>query len=244
MWRNYQFSAKVTINGGVGGDYIWNSAYFAKLLIVAKDVTVVNSRYIFDMLQYVKGRIENGGSFYDRVHISYYCPQSSKTTTKVPLTAFIISALLEDNYDSHSYHINAGIDYLVGQVPLMVSYFDMSIASYAISLHSRRTPAQKIVLENLLEKLIKEAETPGKRMFWHISRTKKYSTSSAVQVETASYVILAMINSRNNNLYMKHILSIMNWLLSIKNSNGGYIASHDTGKEHFIFYKNKSYVKY
>lgn len=231
-WNNYQFSTKVTMGGGgVGGNYFWNTAYFSKLLIIAKDVAAVDSRYISNMLQYVK-QYQSAGSFNDRVHISYYCPQSD--ATRVPITAFIISALLEDNYYSHSAHINAGIDYLEAQVPLMVSYFDMSIASYAISLHTKITQAKKTVLADLLVKLISEAEKPGKHMFWHISRTQKYTSNSAVQVETASYVILAMIKS-DSKKYMEHILSIMNWLLSIKNSDGGYRHSHDTGKEHFIF---------
>lgn len=58
-------------------------------LKIAKDVTAVDSRYISDMLRYVKGH-QSARSFYDRVHISYYCPTLSGAT-QVSITAFIIS---------------------------------------------------------------------------------------------------------------------------------------------------------
>lgn len=218
-------------------DLVWNTAYFAKLMIIAKHAAVIEAKYTTKMLTYVASKQTTDGSFDDRVHISYYCSRSSNSKSRVALTAFVLSAFLEEE-DSSAYEsqIANGTKYLTSQVINMETYFDMSIAAYAISLQLKKyvsisddSKLLNATLTNLLKKLTEGAEDTGKYMFWHHSRNQRSSVSSSVQVETASYALLAMMNSAKSNNYMENILKILKWLLSVKNEFGGYHASHDTG---------------
>lgn len=193
------------------------------------------------MLDYIKAKQSTtDGSFQDRVHISYYCNYSG--ATKVPLTAFLVSAFLETGYgESYKKYVNDGIKYLKQEVQNMETFFDKGIAAYAISLHLMKQSSTegKETLSLLLKELIDGADTYNKKMFWYKSKTSRGTGAPvAFQIETASYVLLAMIKSPNKNLYMDHILKINNWLMSIKNSYGGYTASHDTGKSIICLIQN------
>lgn len=216
----------------VQSSYLWNAAYLAKLMIAAKHAASIDDKYIVEMLDYVvKKQNETDGSFHDRVHLSHY--NSAKVNdTKVPLTAFIVSTLIEKDADAYKNATEAGIEYLKSQVGSMKIYFEMAITAYAISLHSTKalSPRDSETLANLLKTLIKESvqTSKNKRMYWHQSREQKWSPSVAVKIETAAYALMAMIKSPKRNDYVVHILRIMNYLLSMRTSYGGFSSSHDT----------------
>lgn len=219
--------------------WMWNSAYFAKILSIAKIAASIDDTYIVKMLNYIKDRQSPDGSFQDRVHISYYCPFSG--ATKVPLTAFLVSAFLETGYgDSYTKSVNDGIQFLRREVQSMETFFDRAITAYAISLYITKQSStdDKKKLSLLLDELKDGAETVNNKMFWYKSK-KSRGTGPVVafQIETAAYALLAMIKSPKKNSYMDHILKINNWLMSLKNSYGGYRSSHDTGNSNIFLLK-------
>lgn len=231
-WNSYtgmesgQFKLMDNHHTVVRGDAVWNSAYFSKLLSIAKTTASIDDKYIVRLLNFVKTRQQSDGSFHDQVHISYYC--SHTTGNRVPITAFVVSAFLEHS-DSSPYKsdIDLGIQYLNQTVPTMKDSFHKAITAYAISLHvskykSKLAENEKLLLKMLDDLVLVADSSDRSKMYWPQS-------SAAVQVETAAYVLLAMIKSGNTK-YMEPILKIMNWLLSRKNSYGGYTSTHDTGK--------------
>lgn len=240
-WNNYaslkdssgQFKLLEYHNSINQGEWVWNSAYFSKLLSIAKGAAPVKDVYIVKLLSFVKTKQNGDGSFHDNVHISYYCSHTSGS--RIPITAFVVSAFLEhDDSISHQANTDSGIQYLTQQIPTMKDSFHKAITAYAISLHvfkykSKSSENEKL-LSKMLDSLVNIADPSDRsKMYWPHS-------SAAVQVETASYVLLAMINSSKTK-YMEQILKVMNWLLSVKNSNGGYTATHDTGEIYFSMIK-------
>lgn len=224
--RKFQSDISTTVQSS----YLWNAAYLAKLMIAAKHAASIDDKYIVDMLDYVVNKQnKTDGSFHDRVHLSYY-NSTTVNKTKVPLTAFIVSTLIEKDADTYRNATEAGIEYLTSQVSSMKTYFEMAIAAYAMSLHSTKalSPRHSETLMSLLKTLIDESVQPGKKMYWHRSREQKSSPSVAVKIETAAYALMAMIKSPKRNDYVVHILRIMNFLISMKSSYGGFSSSHDT----------------
>lgn len=218
------------------GDWIWNTAYFSKLLIIAINAApAIEYKYILKLLNYAKSKQQEDGSYHDYVHISHYCSKTPKNTTRIPLTAFILSAFLELNdYRDYKTQIDNGIKYLNDEMVNVdrKRYFEMSITAYALALYvsKEKTRFQTGKLSALLEKLIGSAQTPKGKMFWRNNQNNVNSKPTAVDIETASYALLAMLKSPENERYKKHILETTNWLLSVKNAGGGYESTHDTGK--------------
>lgn len=236
-WNNYkslqkgsgQFKVIDHHTGFDQGDWIWNSAYFAKLLLIVNFAVKTDDKYVSKLLNFAKSKQNlTDGSFHDHVHISYYCSHSSGT--KIPITAFIASALME-KHDNYKTNIDAAINYLIVNVPNMKTDFEKAIAADAISLAivNFKTKKYSITLEKLFESLILTAVTANEKMHWNVNDLSLKAT--AIQIETASYVLMAMLRMKNNNVYMKYVINIMNWLVSVKNSDGGYTSTHDTGKD-------------
>lgn len=221
------------------GDSIWNSAFMAQLLDAGKFYVPINGLYIFKLLDYIKSKQAADGSFHDRVNVPYYC--SHTTASKVPLTAFIISTFLKyDSAEIFRVTIDKGISFLINQVTNMSEYFDLAITAYAMSVELKSfkdTGHKQAILDQIVARLIDESDEFDNKMFWKINRdTKSSSKIEAVQIETASYMLLTMMNSKNLN-YMESILKINKWLNSInaKNSISEHHLSHDTGEiESFI----------
>lgn len=195
------------------------------------------------MLNYIKDKQSPvDGSFQDGVHISYYCPFSG--ASKVPLTAFLVSAFLETGYgDSYEKTVNDGIQFLKREVQSLETFFHRAITAYAISLHitKQSSTEDREELSLLLEELIAGADVTNNKMFWYKSKTSRGTGPVvAFEIETAAYALLAMIKSPNKNYYMDHVLKINNWLMSMKNSYGGYSSSHDTGNSIICLLKSFS----
>lgn len=218
----------------VEGDWVWNTAYLAKMLTIAKQAANIKDIYITNMLNYVKTKQANDGSFNDYVHIPYYCTNSSEPS--IPLTAFVVSALLEYDYSSYEEICIKGISYLIDNNIELNSAFKTAITAYTISLYVKEVGNKKSSvsnfddqLRNLITNLIDEATFDGTdKIFWR--HEAKNDDVLAIEVETASYALMAMIRSPKNQDYMDKIFKIMNWLLGVKNPYGGYVSTHDTGE--------------
>lgn len=242
--RNGEF--RIPINGICLKDskYIWLTAYFAKLMVMIRRDFSIEDSVIMKMFDYVTSLQHPDGSFDDLVHIQYYCSQSSYPKSKVRLTAFVVSALLEYNIWDFKTNIDSGVKYLKTHLISNNNvYFDMAIVSYTMALSGKESYN---VTVSLLDHLIEEADDSGNLMFWHISKdhkTKDYKESSSVQIETAAYVLLAMIKFEENTekkYYILHVLKILRWLtLKFENMLGGFYSAHDKGNNSSLFKKLK-----
>lgn len=218
---------------------IWNSAFMAQLFIIGRAAAPISDRYLVKLLDYIKSKQSADGSFHDHVNIPYYCSHTS--ASKVPLTAFILVTFIKCEFrDLFHEEIDASMEYLINQARNMDEDFDLAITAYAMSLELKRSTKNtehiQRIFYQLIDKLIRNSDEFGNKMLWRINGEAKSSSKyESVQFEIASYVLLAMVNSRNKIEYMDYILKINNWLYSVKNSKIGYMLSHDTG-EASIFY--------
>lgn len=213
------------------GDSIWNSAFMAQLFLIGRSAAPMDDRYVHKLLNYVKSKQAADGSFHDNVPIAYY--DSHKTSSKVPLTAYTISTFLKYEHEQYSNEVDTGINFLRTQVPKTVDYFELAITAYTLSLHSSIKRSEHIDrnLHNLISYLITESDEYENKMFWQINKNSRGSSKvEAVQIETASYVLLAMMNCHKNiEYYMNIIFKINNWLYLEISSISGSSISHEKG---------------
>lgn len=245
MWGSHQDLSKSKgqhkLGDGGKSDYqIWNTAYLVKLLSAANHITSTNSKYVIKSLDYLKNLQKNSshhkenGSFDDRVHIPYYSSKN-EPSSKVPLTAFTISAFLENKqFDDYTDTIRRGVNYLKSEIVNLKKNFEKAIVAYTLILNQEKfkTNETQELISEILDELVKSANYIGNdKMFWVENRT---DIMNPVNIETASYAMMALLRSGNDNKYMSYAFKVMNWLMSVKNSVGGYSASHDTGEFYSI----------
>lgn len=228
---------KFTLNKGSSDHQIWFTAYLAKLLGIAKHAAGISNVYEMKALTYLKQIQKNSrfgndkGSFKDRCHISYYCDGNSS----IALTAFTVSAFLEsEQRDDFKEEINAGIQYLMWQAQSLETNFQKAITAYAFSrylVHNRLLAAENVkkLNKNLLKNLIERSHKTDDKVYWYQSSVASGNEKSAVNIETAAYIMQALlIQNDRDSTHVSNALKVMNWLLSVKNSVGGFESSHDS----------------
>lgn len=199
------------------------TAYIAKCLGKAKHLILIEDRIIFEALSFLKGKQEQSGKFPEYGRISYYNLQTD-SSEGIPLTAFTVIAFLENNDYRKEFNetIAKSLNYIDMNFGNLNDNYALAIATYALALGGHSSA------ENALTELKKNAfEQSNKMMYWEKDMSAKKGetkTPESTKIEIAAYAILAHVKLKMS----QDALSIVNWLVSRRNSNGGFSSSHDT----------------
>ena len=140
-----------------------------------------------------------------------------------------MAALLEAGVDSGSPEITKAMTCLRAKDPESTGkdFYEMSLKAYALSLaKSPETP-------EIIGELLSAATNSTSGTYWDVpdSSGSGYTRSEAkvppVAVETAGYVVLAMMNT-DADRYMSVAHLIIRWISTQRNSQGGFISTQDT----------------
>lgn len=205
-------------------DSVWLTAYVAKCFGKAKHLINIEDKNIFEALNFLKSQQEDSGKFKEYGRISYYNLQTD-SSEGVPLTAFTVIAFLENKEykDDFSDVIEKSLNYIDANILSLDDNYALAIASYALALGGKKDAANA-ALKTLTDNAFSEG---GKMMYWEKNMTltkSQNSTPEATKIEIAAYAILAHVKLE----IPEQAVPIVNWLVSKRNSGGGFSSSHDT----------------
>lgn len=145
----------------------------------------------------------------------------------IALTAFVLLAFLENKESVAKYQntLTKGLNYLANNVEKIDLIYPLAISSYALAL-AKHEKADKIfaTVESM-------AITEGDMKYWSMPKndTKKetdyyYWAPPTYDVEITSYAFLAGAEEQT----AEEMLPIIKWLISQRNSQGGFSSTQDT----------------
>jgi CD109 antigen len=205
--------------GESGDSSIWLTAYVAKLLGFAKDFVTINDRHLVGALSYFTSRQKADGSFPELVRDYYYI--KSKSQGGVPLTAFCAIAILENGGYKADYKLNIdrALSYINSKVTTINDNFAFATAAYAFALNNHAET------DSFLDQLKTNAIMNDDQMFWYREgKSLSTSESPSVNVEIAAYALMAFVEKNR----LVEAVKIMNWLMTQRNSAGGFYSTTDT----------------
>lgn len=211
-------------------DSIWLTAYISKCLGKAKHLIQIDDLVIFDALDYLSRSQADNGSFPETGHVSYPSRQT-QSSEGFPLTAFTVIAFLENRGYVARFNatIEKALNYLDENQSKIQGNYALAMVAYAMTMASVALPNRgSETAKQLLESLRDNAITEGEIMHWENSTdtsSRNESTSEAVKVEIAAYAILSHVKLDLIN----EALPIVRWLVSRRNSDGGFSSTQDTG---------------
>lgn len=196
------------------------TAYFAKLLAMASPYTNVESKHIHSALEFVTKNQLGDGSFREiGLYYHRYANEQKGTNT---LTAFCAIALTQGQkyfHGSFETQLNKALNLLSMEAIKVKDNFALAISAYALALNQHKE-AEKFVKE-----LKKNSIRGNGEMYWYREPNCEESSSSlSLNVEIASYALLAFIETNKTS----DAVEVMKWLMKMRNSNGGFESSTDT----------------
>ncbi|XP_062979689.1 ovostatin-like [Elgaria multicarinata webbii] len=151
---------------------------------------------------------------------------------ELSLSAYITSALLESGLPTvHPVVRNALYCLEAGLEKGNITVYDQALVAYAFGLAGNKPKR-----DFLLDELNKTAKKVGGSIHWERDDKPSaeqlpsfYSRASSAEVETASYVLLALLTESNPTSAQMAIASqIVHWVTKQQNSHGGFSTTQDT----------------
>lgn len=200
-------------------DSIWLTAYIAKCLGHAKGLIKIKEAHTTKALDFLKSKQDPSGSFSEYGRITQRRIQGG-LSAGVPLTAYVAIAFLEnsDHIQSYSDVINKALNHINKNVFKLNDNYAIAISAYALALGKHKLT--KIMLNNLK----RYASVHEDKMYWTMSSSLDDATNLSTEVEIAAYALLAFLKDGDTETS----LSIMRWLISKRNKNGGFYSTQDT----------------
>lgn len=203
-------------------DSIWLTAYVVKCLGHVKHLININDVHIYDALSFLKTKQHSSGSFSEHGPISHRRIQGG-LSHGVPLSAYVVISFLEhpDYVKDYQETIDLTLTFIDQNILNLNDNYAIAISAYALTLGKHES--SKKVLAHLKESAIMEEGLMHWAKDFGSSRVEAEPNLS-VEVEIASYALLAFLKAGD----LSTALSIMNWLLSRRNPEGGFYSTQDT----------------
>jgi len=205
-----------------GAGSTWLTAYVARSFHQAAKFTDIDPKVIIEALDFLASKQAENGSFpeygklFDNAH-----------QNELGLTSFTLLAFLEnvENLSKYETNIAKGLQYVLANVDKSDDQYALSIAAVALQL--AKNPAS----EKVLAKLQVLAKNENDLKWWSKEEVKKktdeptwYWRPRSNDVEITSYVALALLEKES----AENALPIIKWLITQRNSNGGFSSTQDT----------------
>jgi CD109 antigen len=198
---------------------VWLTAYITKVFGHANGIAKIDAKTMHNAREFLKRQQLSDGSFKDP---NKFYPGGDQSQSGVPLTAFIIIALIEMKDFRKPVDkpcIDKALVYIGSKAISLDDNFALAISSYAFALEKHADT------NSLINSTLKNALVHDEMMYWHrSSRSLKPYESVSSQIEIASYVILALVEQNR----VQEALPILKWLMTKRNSLGGFKSTQDT----------------
>ncbi|XP_054743832.1 CD109 antigen isoform X3 [Anastrepha obliqua] len=199
----------------------WLTAYVMRSFHQAAKYTDIDPKIIVKGLDFLASKQAPNGSFPE-----YGKLFDSAHQNELGLTAFVLLAFLENVEYTPKYQsqIDNGLKFVLDNVDQTDDQYSLSIAVLALQL------AKNPTADKVLTKLQGLAKQDNGRQWWSKEDTPKEADPiwrwrpRSNDVEITSYVLLAVLDKGD----AANALPIIKWLISQRNSNGGFASTQDT----------------
>ncbi|XP_018414406.1 PREDICTED: CD109 antigen-like [Nanorana parkeri] len=201
----------------------WLSAFVFRCFLQAQPFIYINPDVLNQTVEWlVQYQDINTGIFSEPGHVIHYELQGG-LNGPVTLTAYILTALLEDSYYSHRYEsrIQKAVQYLEKKFDEGISSnYSLSVVAYALTL--AKSPKAKAALDQLTSR----ATITGSSKYWSSpsENTFYYWIPRTTDIETAAYALLSYYHQNR----FEDGIFVMKWLGQQRNHLGGFISTQDT----------------
>ena len=203
----------------------WLTAFVARSFRQAQPYVSIEDKVIEEALQWLSANQAVNGSFPEVGKVSHTDMQGG-SGKGVPLTAYVLLAFLENKAGfRHGATMNNAVDFLVKELPNLTDPYALSLVTYV--LHLAENPSRDAAFDMLQAKANNSDE---EFRFWMKPRTEKdksnpwSSVTQSVDVEMTAYALLTYLQRG----LVTEALPIMRWMVSQRNSNGGFASTQDT----------------
>lgn len=203
-------------------DSVWLTAYVAKCLGQVKDLVSINDIHIYDALSFLRSKQKPSGSFSEHGPISHRRIQG-ELSHGVPLTAYVAISFLENPkyIEDYKHLIHKALNYIDSNGFNLTDNHAIAVSAYALVLGKHKGAT------HYLSYLKSKAKSQEGKTYWTKDLEPSLSEAEAnisVMVEIAAYALLAFLKSGDKD----YALTIMHWLTSKRNSEGGFYSTQDT----------------
>ncbi|XP_075057007.1 CD109 antigen-like [Mixophyes fleayi] len=201
----------------------WLSAFVLRCFLQARPFIYINPNVLNETIEWlVQFQDINTGIFSEPGRVIHTELQGG-LNGPITLTAYILTALLEDEYyrDRYEFRVQKALQYLERKFDEGISSnYALSIVVYALSL------ANSTRAEAALTQLNGRASTIGGTKYWSSpSETSNYYWQPrTTDIETAAYALLSYYQQNR----IAEGIPVMKWLSEQRNNLGGYTSTQDT----------------
>ncbi|XP_067470944.1 CD109 antigen-like [Thunnus thynnus] len=201
----------------------WLTAFVLRCFLQAQPYMQIDQSVLIRAMTWLLGHQGPQGEFSEVGRLIHTEMQGGLDNGPVALTAYVLMALLEDNTYASMFPANVSLaqKYLESKVSSgVVSNYSLCLVAYALTL------ANSPVAGTALAELSRRAYYRDGVMMWRSSAgldSHDWQPHS-VQIEMASYVVLALF--RRGNLVEG--IALIKWLSKQRNHLGGYGSTQDT----------------
>ncbi|XP_069170675.1 alpha-1-inhibitor 3 isoform X3 [Procambarus clarkii] len=197
----------------------WLSAFVLKSFSQAQQFIVIDKNDLNQTSTWLQSNQRKDGCFNNTGKVFHKAMKGGidGSDSPVPLTAYVMIALLEANDKSCSQ-----ADCLAAQCLQADSSSDpyvMALKAYAFAL--AKLPEAEVILQKLLE----QAVVTKNSTHWELP--KGPGKTKAVGVETAGYAIMAMM-TLDPKQYEQQARKVVKWITAQRNGQGGFYSTQDT----------------
>lgn len=205
----------------------WLTAFVAKSFHQAKSYITIDDKVINGALKWLVSKQSNDGSFPEVGSVSHKAMQGG-SANGAALTAYVLIAFLENGAHQMN-EFNGGVEKakrnLEQAIAVMNDNYALSIATYALHLIGSQEK------ENAYKKLAQRMKTKDDMKFLvgaELDDTSEmpgvHNQAKSFDIEMTSYALMTCV-LRND---IENAISIMKWLISQTNANGGFSSTQDT----------------
>uniref|UniRef100_A0A6P4ECM8 CD109 antigen-like n=1 Tax=Drosophila rhopaloa TaxID=1041015 RepID=A0A6P4ECM8_DRORH len=188
----------------------WLTAYVLRSFHQAQKFVHIDDNVMARGLDFLESRQVASGEFPELGRLI-----QNNHGSPLALTSFVLLAFFENKEYMNRYQrvIDKAVQFVAQKVDQTNDPYDLAIAAFALQL-ARNRKAEQVL--NTLENLAKHSDD---RKWWTRS-----DNSVSNDVEITAYVLLAILEKQS----MDSTDQIVNWLISKRNSNGGFASTQDT----------------
>ncbi|XP_015784901.1 CD109 antigen isoform X1 [Tetranychus urticae] len=209
----------------------WLTAFVLKSFYQAKEYITIDDKVLAEATDFLLKQQKSDGSFPEHGEIHHKPMQGGAAGSQGALSAYVTIALLQNNYFKQQYpkHFDRSEKYLYEQLREAKTSYETNIIAYALHLMKSAT------IEPALAKSLIKMKQDGDVSYWSdedetekTNFTNKQSSHfflpKSTDIEATAYGLLSLVNHNQTD----QAVTVMKWLISRQNAQGGFSSTQDT----------------
>ncbi|XP_069836198.1 alpha-2-macroglobulin-like [Dendropsophus ebraccatus] len=198
-----------------GSENLWLTAFTVKAFNGARKFIYIDDSHIQQAVNWLHSKQLPDGCFSEE---GDYFNNELEADDLVPRTAYIAIALLEHHVVYNGSIVENALSCLRKSVDSVTSVHTQALLAYAFTLSG-----DSELRDQILKKLDESAEKKEGSRHWE---TNLYTEG---EIETASYVLLALLSEKTTTIKnLEDSSDIVRWIVTQQNPWGGFYSSQDT----------------